>query len=156
MGFLDKLKSAAKFVTGGGAKVSLEVIDPAMDRPFTVKVHATVDDAELKIDHVYLHIRAEERITLPKDNIKDEPGEQNDIQAHELTETVQTFKQELKVSGADTLAAGGEFDWEVQVTLPSGLNGSYYGRNALHRYYALAGLDARGNDPDSGWVEFRV
>jgi len=156
MGFFDKLKSVAKYMSGGGAKVTMEVLDPAMDRPFKVRIHAAVADAEFKIDHVYLYLRAEEKITFPKDRIPKKEGEATSPTTSDLTEDVQTFKHEIRVTGPETLAANGQYDWETEVSLPAGLNPSYYGRNATHKYFALAGLDAPGNDPDSGWIEFRV
>lgn len=155
MGLFDKLKAAAKFVTGGGAKVRLEVVEPAMDRPFGVKVHATVSDADLKIERVYLQIRATEHVSLPAPK-KDasEPGSTTGVSSSDkVTAEVQTYTQEINVSGAAQLTANGEYDWEASVTLPASLNPTYIGKNAFHRWYFLAALDAKGNDPDSGWVE---
>ena len=156
MGFLDKLKSAAKFVTGGGAKVTLEVLEPAMDSPFKVSIKAVISDANLKVDKVYLYVRATERVTIPASEIDRTEGEDDNKPARDVTKEVETYRQEINVEGAQELSANGEYHWEAQVSLPSGLNPSYYGKHALHRYYLMAGLDAPGNDPDSGWVEARI
>jgi hypothetical protein len=155
MGLFDKLKAAAKFVTGGGAKVRLEVVDPAMDKPFIVKIHATVSDAEMKIERVYLHVRATESVSVPAPRKDAAPGTAADSTSSpdKITADVQTFQQEINVSGAAQLAANGEYDWEASVSLPTAVSPTYLGKNAFHRWYFLAGLDARGNDPDSGWVE---
>lgn len=154
MGLFDKLKAAAKYVTGGGAKVSVEALEPSLDRPFKVRVGAVVSEAELSIDRVYLNIRAEEEVRLPKPRNREQS--ESELNENDFREEQQTFRQEFPVSGAETLSAGGEYSWEAEISLPSGLNGTYIGRNAWHRWYIQAGLDAKGNDPDSGWVEIKL
>lgn len=156
MGFLDKLKAAAKFVTGGGAKVILEVDNPCIGQPMTVKIQAAISDADMKIQRVYLQIRATEQVTIPRVKVaKEEDGTIVSVE-EAVSEEVQTFNQETNVTGPLTLSAKQIYNWQTEVTLPVGLSPSYYGRNANHRYYFLAALDAPGTDPGSGWVEVRI
>ncbi len=46
--------------------------------------------------------------------------------------------------------------WTVEVTIDPENNGTYRGVHARHEWQAYAGLDAFGNDPDSGWVGFEI
>jgi len=64
MGLMDKLRSMAAVVTGGGATVQVEAVDPCQDGPFTVNVQAEVGGSDLKIDKVYLKLMGVETVTL--------------------------------------------------------------------------------------------
>ena len=64
-----------------------------------------------------------------------------------------TVNLEMTVAGAQELAANSEFEWQVEVSLPSHAPAIFRGKYCQHGYYARAGLDCFGNDPDSGWVE---
>ena len=153
MGLFDKIKSAAKFITGGGATVTLEVNEPTLEEPFTVRIHAQVADADLNINRVYLKIRSVEEVTVRGVLVADGPDSDLAPERRDVSQEVETFRQEFDVSGPQELSAEKAYDWEVEISLPEGLSPTYYGQNAEHCWYFMAALDARGNDPDSGWVE---
>lgn len=166
MGFFDKLKSAANFVTGGGAKVSVDVIGATTQGPFDVCVRVTEVTANMNIDAVYVLVRSTEEVDVDGDKVARELQENSKstnpadpVQATRvgrLTDEEQTSYQRVTIAGAQALVAGQTYEWTGQVTLPSDALPTYRGRSARHTWYIQAGLDKTGNDPDSGWVDFRV
>ena len=62
----------------------------------------------------------------------------------------------VNVSGAQTLEAGKTYDWEAEVNIPGGMPGTFHGQLTRNVWEVRAGLDVKGNDPDSGWVEIQV
>ncbi len=157
MGFWDKVKSVKNMVTGGGAKVYIEFLDDelSLGEPFHVKIIAEVSSTDLDIRGVYLKIEAQERIEAEGIEIEYEGGER-EVEHEIVRKTVETFRDEIRVSGPETLAANETYVWETEITLPENLNGTYHGVHAWHEYAMFAGLDAPGNDPDSGWVGFEI
>lgn len=161
MGFMDKLKGMKNMVTGGAAKVYLEAPDAQLIDPFTVTIRANIDDAELEIDGVYLIIRAEEEVRIEASSVRDRireavEGWNDDGILDTITEEEETFEQRFQVAGPQTLAANDACEWTIEVDLPDGAMPTFRGRNCQHTWRFFAGLDARGNDPDSGWVEIPV
>ncbi len=61
-------------------------------------------------------------------------------------------QQEFVISPAQTLEGGKTYNWTHELTLPSHATPSYTGKYANHEWRFYVGLDAKGNDPDSGWV----
>jgi hypothetical protein len=152
MGFMDKLRSVASAVTGGGAKVQLEIVNPKRDQPFTVNVQATVSDKDLKVDKVYLKLIGEETVSLDVQTPKEGGGTKTEKKSNSAT----TFQQELELAGAQTLNAKQTYTWSGQVQLPTNAKPTYDGVNARHEWKLLAGLSTFGNDPDSGWQTLAV
>ncbi len=156
MGFMDKLKSLKNAVTGGAATVSVEIPDIRRDEPFTVKVTANIDSAELKINKVYIKLRCDENVQVPDvDVAADQDGEMQ-VRQEIVTASVDIIFMEIEVSGAETLEANQEYTWEAEISLPDDAPATYRGTNAHIIYVLEAGLDAFGNDPDSGEIEFEV
>jgi len=146
MGFFGNLVNK---LTGGGAKVGLEISGNKLHEPISVKITATVADAEMKIDKVYLHVRAVEHCRVR--NIDVASGSTTTKQ--DVTGTEQTFDQEFAIEGPQTLAANQTYTWTKQITLPAGVLPTFIGKNAQHEWEFVAALDASGNDPDSGWIK---
>lgn len=156
MGIMDKLKAMKNAVTGGGAKVQLEAVNPTKGSPFTVKVRATVGDADLKIDKVYVNVAGVETIEI------DVPVEEKDEKQNVVKKTerksaeTNTHNAEIVLAGAQTLTAKQEYQWEGTVQLPETASSTYSGVNAKHEWKLLAGLSTFGNDPDSGWITVEI
>lgn len=148
MGFFSKIKNAKNFITGGGAEVQVSVPQASLHQPFPVQVAAQVKDGEMKINKVYLQVRAVERVTVHK--VETETGKRD------VHETVETCSLQLDVAGAQMLSAAAPGEWQVMVALPHGSLPTFRGRNATHTWQVCAFLDKTGNDPDSGWVDFHV
>lgn len=158
MGFFDKIKSAKNYLTGGGAKVYVEVTDPSFEEPFNVHIRAVISDSDLKINRVYLKVRAVEDVTIPNVEVTEIEVDDQEVNSErrDISRSTETFQREFNVSGSETLSAGQEYEWDTEVELPDNASGSYYGYNAKHRWLFQAGLDAAGNDPDSGWIEVEI
>jgi hypothetical protein len=149
MGFFKNLVNK---MTGGGAKVFAEAVNPALCEPFEIKVTANVSDADLKIDKVYLYIKAVERVVVRDFDIEMDGRRK----VEDVFGESETYRNEIIVSGPQTLQANQSYEWTVQVELPNNVLPTYLGNNAWHEWEIYAGLDAAGNDPDSGWVKIEL
>jgi hypothetical protein len=156
MGFLDKLKSVANAITGGGADVSLESEALTFGRPFSIKVSATVGENDVDAAGVYLKIEGYEEISIPDREVI-YPTDNADPNRHRERIRAQgrTFQAEYVAGEAAILKAGNSYDWTVEVTMPEGAPGSFEGLFCRHTVRAKAGIDCSGNDPDSGWIDLK-
>jgi hypothetical protein len=151
MGFLDKLKSIGRGITGGGASVQLRVGQAALGAPIPVVVTAHIEGAAIKASKIYVAVRAVETVDLVH---RDRDGGGNDRDRVHQTEV--TFSQEFVIHGPVELPPNSQHEWRGEVMLPTGAPPSYRGKNARHEWSVLAALDVSGNDPDSGWTEIQV
>ncbi|PWJ42797.1 sporulation protein [Sediminitomix flava] len=157
MGFWDKVKQVKNMVTGGAAEVVVLFHENELElgKPFNITIKAQVKDVDLAIDKVYLKLRAEERVEGEGVEIEYEEGE-TEIEREIIHLRTTTYEDKLMVEGPMTLEAQQVYEWNVQLVIPEDLNGTYKGKFAWHEYALFAGLDAAGNDPDSGWVPFDI
>lgn len=148
MGFLDKIKSAKNLVTGGGAKVQIQLPpNAARGQTLSVLVRAQVASAPLKVSKVYIKVRSRENVdfTLNHKGDKIRVEEEHD-----------TFEQEFVVTGPLQLDAESQHEWPAEIQLPISSQATYRGHNSNHVWEFQAALDVTGNDPDSGWQELPV
>lgn len=153
MGFMDKLKAVKNMVTGGGAEVSIEVVEPALEEEFDIKVTAVIGEADISVNRVYLKIKSVEEVVVRDIEVAEEFGDELRIDRRDVYQTNNLFEAELDLAGEDTLEAGQEYTWETSITLSDEASPTFEGYNANHTWYFMGALDTRGNDPDSGWVE---
>jgi hypothetical protein len=146
MGLWDKVKGAVQSVTGGAADVRIEVGEATLGEDISVSITATAK-ADLKIDKVYLLVRAYEEAEVRD---VDHDGVERVHNSHE------TFNDRIDVAGAHELANGQSHTWEVTFTIPTSANPTFDGHMISHTWQVQAGLDTFGNDPDSGWKNFEV
>jgi len=152
MGIWDKIKSVKNMVTGGGADVTLTIEESSI-KGLKINVRAFIKDADMKVDKVYLKVRSVEKVVAPDIDIaRNQNGQVVRTREHvHHSETI--FEQEFLVTGAETLNSQEEYNWSTNIELPERALPTYKGRNAQNTWMVFAGLDASGNDPDSGWVE---
>jgi hypothetical protein len=150
MGFLDKLKN---YVTGGGAKITLQIGEVVPGKPTPVVVRAVVDKAPVKASKVYVAVRSVETVDLIHRD-KDASAHAGDRDRVHDTETL--FSKEFVLHGAVELAGGSQHEWKGEIQIPANVQPSYRGKHAKHEWSVLAGIDVSGNDPDSGWIGFEV
>ncbi|GLS24292.1 sporulation protein [Marinibactrum halimedae] len=157
MGIWNKVKAVKNMMTGGGAKVSIvsEQETLRLGEPFTLTVRVEVADNDINIDKAYLLIRSVERIEAEGIEIEYEDGER-EVEHEIVRKSTETFNADFEITGEQTLSANEVYEWSTEITLPVELNGSYQGKYAWHTYTMFAGLDALGNDPDSGWISFEI
>ena len=157
MGFFDKIKAAANKLTGGGAKVTITIEGTDVKSTIKVNVTAEIKDAPIEIKKVYLWVKSVEKINIPRNEMQKgvSLGEKPD---HGVNIEKDVFtKQEFEISGAETLQGGQTYNWSYEFQLSTGnINPSYQGRFARHEWLFQVGLDAKGNDPDSGWQMFKL
>jgi hypothetical protein len=140
MGLFDKAK---QFLAGTHAKVSVQL--PAIafpGQPIAVKVTATAA-ANFDCDGVYLLVGGTE-------SVKIDQSEGPDIHKSEST-----FSQKFQVAPGFKMAKDETKEWTTTITLPPTLPPTFQGKLTKHVVQVQAGLDTKGNDPDSGWVDLR-
>ena len=148
MGFFSKLKNA---VTGGAAEVNVEIGEAVAGEGLPVKVVARAQST-FKINRVYLLVRASEEAVVRDIDVHRDGGLiQEDVHGE-----IETCNMEINIADAMTLEEGADYEWETTVELPEDVNPTFRGEIIRHTWQLQAGLDAFGNDPDSGWIEFDV
>lgn len=156
MGFLNKIKSIKNVITGGAAKVYLDSPLIHFGEKFELVIRVEVDNADVKIDRVYIEIKGLEEVEVPDtDVIYEEDGSQErrrEIVRAEKT----TIDLEITVADAQVLSANEQYEWRVTVELPDNALPPYQGIYCHHAYRVRASLDCFGNDPDSGWIDLNI
>ena len=141
MGLFDKAK---QFLAGTHAKVSVElpaIAFPSMPIAVKITAHAA---ANFESAGVYVIVSATEQVKI---DVKDGP----DIHRSEST-----FHQKFPVAGPFSMKQGESQEWTATITLPPNVPPTYHGKLAKHTVQLQAGLDTKGNDPDSGWIDLRL
>jgi len=75
---------------------------------------------------------------------------------HQEFGSEQTNEERIDQADERTLKPGERAEWTLRVILPADAKPSSYEEHRRHAWHIQAGLDAVGNDPDSGWIEFKV
>jgi hypothetical protein len=142
MGLLGKMKN---YVTGGAAKLSIEI--PAVGfigMPIPVKVKVSAE-ADFKCEGLFIDVAGSEHVQFRPQ------GAQADVTAHEST-----HRQALKVCDGFEMDEGQTREFTTVVVLPRDEQPTYKGKHTKHTWQMQARLEAKGNDPDSGWKEIRI
>ena len=153
MGFFSNLKN---FVTGAGASVALQVEQPERGRPFRATITAETSEAPCSLNRVYLLVRASEQVEIPDVEVAKRVGSALEARRQTVRHEETTYEKEIEVASAMELQPEQSYSWEVELSLPTDVLPSYAGKRARHEWKLLAGLDMRGNDPDSGWVPVTI
>lgn len=153
MGLLSKLKNA---VTGGAAQVSINYDDPTIGEEFEVAVTANIADDEVNIARVYVQIEGYEVVEVNNVPVVERRGDDLVETSRTVSEREQTYEREFVLANAETLDANETYEWHGSLVIPEGSFPTFVGRNARHEWRIRAGLDLRGNDPDSGWQVLHV
>jgi len=151
MGLLDKLKNATNTLSGGAARVSLEYA-PSVALPgdtLSVRITATSTGSQVKSSGVFVDLRAVETVRLSAVRVSS-----GDTASTRSSHT--SFEQQFPIAPAFTLAPNETKVFEGQVRLPSNVQPSFEGHFAQHEWSIRGRVEVTGNDPDSGFVAFRV
>lgn len=156
MGFLSKMKAIKNAITGGAAKVYLDAPEIDFGAPFELVVRVEVDDADVKVDRVYLELEGIEEVEIPDtDVIYDRDGVE-ERRREIVRASTTTTRLNLTLDEAQVLVANEKYDWTCTIELPESALAPYFGKHCQHFYRARASLDCFGNDPDSGWVALNM
>jgi hypothetical protein len=147
MGFFSKLADA---VTGGWVKVRLQHPEPALGKPLEVRIQADEVKSDHDIDGVYIQVTAEERVKVPEVHVAETVNGAVKETVKDVEGSVITFDRKFPVAGPQSLKIGQTYEWTGTITLPADAKPSYVGVQASHTWRIMAGLEVKGNDPDSG------
>jgi hypothetical protein len=150
MGFFDKIRGAVHAVTGGAATVTIET-HPQVAFPgdmLSVRITATVKSNPIKGDGIFVDIRGVEEIRLKKGATE---AVTDDV---DLDRT--TLEQSFQISGPFQLDANSTMQWEGMIMIPSSAQPTFDGAICDHGWGVRGRLSMFGNDPDSGFVPFRM
>jgi len=149
MGLFDKIKSAVNSVTGGAAtvKVTPSQNEFSASEPIKFTVSSVIKDADVNVKNVYVEIRSMERVKFE---------DTKDGHKHYINKEHETYRQKQEIAGEQLLKGKSENTWEAELTLPQTVQSTYNGMYSNHVWEIYAGLDTKGNDPDSGWVVITV
>ena len=150
MGLFGKLKAAKNAITGGGASVTVQAGEAARGQEVPVTVHV-VAKTGMAIDAVYLLVRGVERAEL-----KDTDWEGGDRHKEIVRGRRTSYETRIDLAGPQELEEGQEYDWEGSFTVPYDAMPSVRGMMISHVWEIQAGLDKKGNDPDSGWQQIEL
>lgn len=98
---------------------------------------------------MYLKVKSVEEVTVPRSELPRNGGQSATFDLHLDREI--TPKTEFQVAEAQVLNAGQTYHWTYTVELPGNPAPTFLGHYVRHEWKFMAGLDAKGNDPDSGW-----
>lgn len=144
MGLFDKLKKATSFITGNSAKIELNVANGYLGAPLTVNVTAKVGENPLEVKNVYLKIRCTE---TTKEEVETDEGKE--IKEDESI----LFDEKIIIADGGVFEGSKEYSFTKEVTLPADQEASLNETSRVVVWQFLAGLDTKGNDPDSGWKQ---
>jgi hypothetical protein len=145
MGLFDKMKN---YVTGGHAKVTLEhpaLAFPAM--PFGVKV-VVVAKADFESNGVFVDVSSSETVSFKH---KNQQGQEQDV-----NHSHGSYSHAFQVAGPFSMKEGETKEFPGSILLPKEADPTFKGTLTKHTYSIRGRIDTKGNDPDSGYVEFRV
>lgn len=155
MSILNKL---VNYVTGGSAEVHMNLDEATLKKPFNAKVKAKIFRDTIKVERVYILIRCLEGKLIEFEAKDDRPLTDNEKILNQMKEwNIKTIAEvEHIVSGRQKLAKDEIFEWETTIDLTKQTKLSVNEDKYFIKWEAQAGLDVPGNDPDSGWQEFKV
>lgn len=149
MGLFGKLKGMKNALTGGAAEVTVEVSEAPLGGEVTVRVTAQAR-ADFNVRRIYVQVRAVEGALVEDiDVARDGRVFRETVEGEMCTHD---FQVELMEEAA--LSEGQTYTWDLGFVMPEDALPSFTGRSIRNTWMIRAGLDALGNDPDSGWVEF--
>lgn len=147
MGFFDKVKSMVNAVTGGAAKVTIELQQACVfpGDKVEIRITATSTGAEVKSAGAFVDVWAEEKASL-------RDSETN----KELSQSKTTVQQAIQIAPAFVLAPNETKVFEGSFVMPQNTPPSYVGTFAQHTCHVRGRIEAFGNDPDSGYQKIMV
>jgi len=156
MGLFDKLKSAVQAVTGGAAKVTIEYPQNLVLPGQAIPVKVTSTGGAVKSKGCYVDLWAVEEVNVQNvhpSHVHGASGSDIHVDVHQ---TESTFQQAIQIAPAFELAANESKVFTGQVTIPGQAQPSFSGKIAKHEWKIRGRIDTFGNDPDSGYLVFRV
>ena len=157
MGIFDKLKSAASFVIGNGAEVTIELPESViMGETFDVRIKA-LSKKDIEGKRVYLIVESVEKVeSSVRVRSYDDDEDEYSTRTRHINDTYELYSNEIDVSESFKMQEGETLNWNTKVNIPRGNQPTYKGHNCSHIWKIKVGLDIRGTDPSSSWYEIEV
>lgn len=154
MGILGALKK----VVGKTAEVEITVENAKRGGKAKVTVDVHVGSDAVKAKRVYVQLRSNEVIDLPRYNAPSQPGASaGSSSTIHVKADENVFNQEFVIAEGPDLPAGATSQFTGEIDIPANLLPSLTGKNVRIQWSALGGLDvAWATDPSSGWKEISV
>lgn len=153
MGFFDKIKGAVNAVTGKAAKVTIEY-QPQVGFPgetVQVKITAASTGGEVKSKGIFVDLLGTEEIIIKADASTAQYGVKQHI---DLRKT--TLEQQFQIAPEFVLPPNETKMFEGSFQIPQNLQPSYDGVYTHHKWEIRGRVEAFGNDPDTGFLPFRI
>lgn len=146
MGIWDKIKSAKNYLTGGG--VSLELLNPEicyLRKPFNVVLYVKVDEVDVEIDSIYIHLKQQEKVSVPvrKRNSQGDSRSGMEHKTHLLYERKFLIEEDV------ILDANERYEFEVEIELPPNAFPSFLGKYTELVWSMRAVAEKSGTNPKS-------
>ncbi|MDX8377569.1 MAG: hypothetical protein R8L53_06055 [Mariprofundales bacterium] len=167
MGFFSKIKNT---LTGDWAEVTVQTANAKRGNEMSVQVHVQVHSNDIDVQRIYVKVRCSERIhangvavdipthLLRNDDYDNDDGMNNnrsnvrvDVHEHDTL-----YDHEFTIANGEKMTTGNNYDYSANLPLPAQLPPTFRGRLSEIQWQLFAGLDMRGNDPDSGWLDIEV
>lgn len=147
MGLFDALRNVVNTVTGGAAKVGIQLRQACVFPGETVEITitATSTGAEVKSKGVYVDVYAEERVSLRDESSREE-----------IRRSKATVQQTIQIAPAFVLNPNESRTFEGSFTFPSEMQPTFAGSLCEHVCMIRGRIEAFGNDPDSGYQVIHV
>lgn len=158
MGIFNKIEKVKNFVGEDWANLKVKpynYINPA-DRGLRFNIQCEVKDADLSINKIYLNVKALEKVSIQNVQLAQQKEVEIGTRKEAFSSSHQTFCEKFKILEPQVLKAKQTYQWDIEISLPQEINGTYHGYNAHHEWKAYAGLDIEGEDPVSEWITFEV
>ena len=154
MGLLSNLKNS---LTGGWADVAIDHGEGRRGEPLAVTVHVAVRSSAIEVSDVYLRLECHEIVEIDNHRVSDRDADGGlEVDHVDIRRDERLFERRVSLARGVSMDAESQQAYETQIELPAHLPPTYTGRHARIRWRALAALDMKGNDPDSGWQEIPV
>ncbi len=155
MGFFSNLKNS---LTGGWATVTLTPGEAVRGTLVPVTVNVLVKENPIQVARVYVKLECREEIEIPDyaTDLKNADGSNTTRHTITVRQSGTLLQTETVLGTPGELNAGQAYTFEGKVEIPAELPPTCHGRYFRTRWRMLAGLDMKGNDPDSGWVDLEL
>ncbi|MFN8415255.1 MAG: hypothetical protein U0U66_02885 [Cytophagaceae bacterium] len=153
MGLFDKLKGAVNAITGGSAAVTLNLHSTTINKgsEFYFTVDVKVKDQSITVNSIYFRVWATETVKVIHNEVVN-----GNSQSKEKVETRRIHEFVENISGSQVLDANQTYSFNGQFTIPAGCESTFNVHPRKVSWEADAGLDMKGNDPDSKNIEIIV
>lgn len=148
-------------ITGGAADISLKLDDAKRGGKIPVAVNVTVMSEAINPSRVYIEVRGSENIAIQDYKLPDEKDAKGQVvpgsgKSIDVKHENNVYQKEFTLTQGQALEARSHHTFTGEIELPADAPPTCAGKCATISWQARAGLDMRGNDPNSPWQTIKV